>query len=634
MLHYVARHVSRQRILIIGAYRSDAARGTPSVQTLLTGIPHTTTLALSPLAVETIEQMLRQLEYEQSDRGDTALAQQLYRYSEGNPLFLTEAIQTLIESEALQTGQDRRAVPPGGDAWPVPRRIQTVIQDRVASLREPVRRVLAAGAVMGRPFGLVLLRRISGMPEPEIIDAVERALNRRFLEERSGPLAQVSLTFHHDYVRRVIYEDLSAMQRQILHRRAGEALLDLHQARPQAVTETLAHHFEQAGDSRAITYRIEAAKQAQALYAYRNATAHYTRALAALDTHDPDDTAMRFDLLLEREMLLDRQGRRAEQAQDVAALKRLAEARDDTPRLALALVREAGLLSTTGDYEGARRAGERALALYRTEGDGDGEGKALRELGFTAWSAGDYGAALGYMRDALTLHRRLGSVEGEATAMHNLAEIHRSLGSPGQALGEYETALTLYWSRQMRKRQALTLYGMAHALRQAGETEDALKRYHQALDYCEQVNDRLMASRVHHALANLHRDLGDQPAALDHMTQAVTTSREIGYGPGVAHGLITLSALETQAGRPEVAERHLAEAQTWLSLEENPHGENERRPVSPSDLPIQVGWVKSHITLPEGKVFCAFESAMTRDVVVRPFPSYAVDQSEKPGTTP
>jgi tetratricopeptide (TPR) repeat protein len=638
-LHYVARHLVDQPVLIIGTSHPDAPDDAASLQALLAGIPHAATLTLSPLAPEAVDAMLRRLGYPD----DTELARRLYRHSEGNPLFLTETVQTLIESGELDAGRAGRAVPADVETWPVPARIQRVIQDRTASLPDTARRVLAAGAVIGRPFGPVLVRRVSGMPEPDVIEAVDRALRRGFLDERSGHGPEASLGFHHSYIRRVIEGGLSAIQRQALHRRAGEALLALNQARPQAVIEEVAHHFEQAGDPRAVTYLVEAAEQAGALYAYGNATAYLTRALARLDPTQPEDRERRFDLLLERETLLDRQGRRAEQAQDVAALKELAEDLDDPARLARALVREAGLLSTTGDYDGARQAGKRALARYRTADDGAGEGQALRELGFTAWSAGDYGAALGYMRDALTLHRRLGNVEGEATAMHNLAEIHRSLGSPRQALGEYETALNLYWARQMRKRQALTLYGMANALREMDEREKALRRYRETLDHCEAVGDRLMASRVHHALANLHRDLAHPDAALDHMAQAVAISREIGYGPGIAHGLVTLSALEAQNGRPEAAAAHLAEARTWLSLTEAedgaPRAGTEGAATFPQnaaapDLPIRLGWVKSHVTLPEGKVYCAFESPVARDVLVPPRLSDDPAHSERPDAAP
>jgi tetratricopeptide (TPR) repeat protein len=303
-------------------------------------------------------------------------------------------------------------------------------------------------------------------------------------------------------------------------------------------------------------------------------------------------------------------------------LVRLAEAMEDQDRLAIAKLREAGCMAYTGQYDAARQAGERALELYRSVDDKVGEAQALRELGFLHWSAEDYGTALTYVRDALQLHRRRGEVEGEATALHNLAEIHRSLGSPRQAVTQYEASLNLYWARQDRRRQALALYGMAHALRQLGDREGAFSRYKQALTLCEVSGDRLMASRVHHALAGIHWERGALDQSLNHMERAVDISREIGYGPGIAHGLFTLSNLQAQEGRLELARQYLQEAISWLHLTEDKaglaraqaqlHALEQGTFVETTLFAAQTGWVKGHVALAEGKVYCTFESPLAR----------------------
>jgi tetratricopeptide (TPR) repeat protein len=397
-------------------------------------------------------------------------------------------------------------------------------------------------------------------------------------------------------------------------------LVQLYGARRDSAAEEIAYHFEQAGDVEAIVYLWQALQQARDLYVYQHAVQLCSRALRMLDVHQHDDLDTRFDWLLAREALLDRQGRRAEQAEDVAELGQIAKETGNTGRLAIANVRAAGLASSQSRYDVAREAGQRALALYRGAGDSSGEAQALRELGFSSWAAGDYGSALSYVRAALQLHRRRGDVEGEATALHNLAEIHRSLGSPRQALGQYEAAMDLYWASQDQQRQGLTLYGMAHALRQVGDVEGALVRCRQALAHCEAAGDRLMASRVHHALAGIYWEAGSTDEAFDHLRQAADTSREIGYGPGIAHGLVALSDLEAQREHVEIARQHLAEAITWLRLAEDDasltqaqdrlHALEARMPTVAPLFSPQTSWVKSHITLAEGKVYCAFESPL------------------------
>jgi tetratricopeptide (TPR) repeat protein len=455
---------------------------------------------------------------------------------------------------------------------------------------------------------------VSGLPELHLARVVEQLLARAFLDERTASPPGQALDFHHDYFRRVIYTGLSAIQRQALHRRAARALLQIHRVRPGAVTEEVAYHFEQAGDPQAIGYLTQAAQAAADLFAYQHAAHLLSRALALHGMHRADQPAGRFDLLLAREAVLNRQGRRSEQVEDVAALLELAEALGDASRLALACVRQAGLLTYTRQYADARRAGEQALVLYREAGDPAGEAQALRELGFLHWSAGDYGSALAYGQAALQLHRRMTDVEGEATALHNLAEITRSLGSPRQALAQYAGALQLHWARQDRRRQGLTLYGMAHAWRQLGV-------FDQALAHCQAAGDWLMASRAHHALAGLHWEAGADAPALEHLGRALDISREIGYGPGIAHGLLALGHVEARDGRLDAARQHLREAMTWLRLMEDHarlaqaermlHGlEQGTPPDRPGELPAALGWVKTHVALAEGKVYCEFESPM------------------------
>ena len=450
---------------------------------------------------------------------------------------------------------------------------------------------------------------------------MDQLLARGFLRESSDALPQQSLDFQHEYFRRVIYEDLGTVQRRVLHRRTAEALLAIHRSTLQAVTEEVARHFEKAIDARAVPYLVRAAQQAEKLFAYAHATELYSRALALHEICLADEPSGRFDLLLAREALLDRQGRRAEQSKDIEALLTLAEALGDTDRQAVVYKLQVGFFTYTSQYGEAQYVGEQALALYRTAGDRAGEAQTLRELGFLHWSSGDYGTALAYGRQALQLHRFLGDTGAEATALHNMAEIYRELGSPGQALELYEQALNLHWAGMDPRGQGLTLYGMAHALRQRGDLQRALTDYQRAFTLCQALGDQLMLSRIHHTLASLQWEMGMQDQALAHIQHALSISREIGYAPGIAYGLITLGHFYAQQGERHTARQYFEEAIAWLRLTENQVVLTETQArldavengtLADIDRSTTMGWVKSHVALAEGKVYCEFESPMAR----------------------
>jgi DNA-binding SARP family transcriptional activator/tetratricopeptide (TPR) repeat protein len=620
LLHYVSRHLVTSPLLLIGTYRPEATADNPQLDQLLRRVGDAVApslLQLAPLNRETVDRLLMGV----VTPLPADLPGRLYEHSEGNPFVLTETLRMLVESGNLQRESNDLPVTVEMEMFPIPRQVHDLIRARIARLGGEQRRVLAAAAVIGRPFDMHLLRRVSGLPEPPLLQHVDQLLARAFLRESGNMLPQQSLDFQHEYIRRVIYEDLGTVQRRVLHRRTAEALLARHRSRLQAVTEEVARHFEEAVDERAVPYLVRAAQQAEGLFAYAHATELYSRALALHRSCLADEPNRRFDLLLAREALLDRQGRRAEQAKDVETLLTVAEALGDTDRMAIVYKRQVGFFTYTGRYEEAQRVGEQALALYRAAGDRAGEAETLRELGFLHWSAGDYGTALAYGRQALQLHRYLGDTGAEATALHNVAEIYRELGSPRQALELYEQALNLHWARMDRRGQGLTLYSMAHALRELGDLQGALTDYQRALALCQDSGDRLMLSRVHHTLAGLQWEIGVPDQALAHLQHALGISREIGYGPGIAYGLIALGHFYGQQSERHTARQHFEEAITWLQLTEDQVGLAETQArldaleqdtLAGIDRPTTVGWVKSHVALAEGKVYCEFESPMAR----------------------
>ncbi len=75
-----------------------------------------------------------------------------------------------------------------------------------------------------------------------------------------------------------------------------------------------------------------------------------------------------------------------------------------------------------------------------------------------------------------------------------------------------------------------------------------------------------MTSRVYHALAGLQWEVGAIDQAFGHIRQALVISHEIGYSPGIAHGLVAPGELESQCGDLNVAREHFQEAMTCCLL--------------------------------------------------------------------
>lgn len=606
LLHYAARQCRSHPILIVGAYSSDSSSSIVRLRPFIDERRHPT-IEISPVQQADIQALLSQLDMPAS----TAVVSRLHQHCHGNRLMLVETLRLMQESgriDQLITASE----------LPIPPSIHELIRTRLARLTEQQRRVLAAAAVIGRPCSSTLLRQVNGQSELDLLEDVDTLISRAFLEETEGTAGE-QISFHHEFVRQITLKGLRQSQRLALHQRTAVALLAIHQSRPDLVVEEVALHFEQARDERGLNYLILAAEQAESFFALPQAAQLLSRALAFQDQYLAEDVYDRFDILLAREKLLSQQGRQTARAADITSLLSLAKTMADPQRMAQAIVRQAGYLSDTRQSQESKEAAGNALAIYRQARDRLGEAQTLRELGFICWSASEYGLALVYGRRALQLHRQLGDLEGEATALHNLAEIHRSLNSPRQALTFYDQSLQLQWARQDHLRQALSLYGMTHALRQLGQLQQALDKYQQTLVQTDLAGDSVLASRVYHGMASLLAEMSELDQAILAMQQAVSISREIGIIPGLAHSLFALSYLFARTQQLDKARAALIESADGFKIMEDEAclqtvqqrlRQLEEDPAEMEEPPAQTGWVKSYISLVEGKVYCEYESPL------------------------
>jgi tetratricopeptide (TPR) repeat protein len=212
-----------------------------------------------------------------------AQAQRLYALSEGNPLFVVEAVRSLLESE--RTGQ-RTA----GDDVPAlsSATIQAVIARRLSLLSSPARELAGLASVFGRSFAFTDLQAAAHADEEVLLAAIDELWQRRIIRERAAGERTDDYEFTHDRIREAAYAGLGAARRQVLHRKAADALVASHSSSPDAVAARIATHYEQAGcNAQAVSYYRRAAETAERLYAHHDAASHLRRGLALLAEHDP-----------------------------------------------------------------------------------------------------------------------------------------------------------------------------------------------------------------------------------------------------------------------------------------------------------------------------------------------------------
>lgn len=159
----------------------------------------------------------------QRDWSEAALAA-LHAASAGNPFVLGELVAA------------------GAAEAPValPRRVQDLLQRRLAALPAPARALVDAAAVLAQPAAPALLRQLADQADgPVFVDACEAALTADLLASGSA-----GLQCRHDLVRQAAVAALSPPRLAWLHGRAAQVLAALAEPAPLAV----AAHWQAAGE--------------------------------------------------------------------------------------------------------------------------------------------------------------------------------------------------------------------------------------------------------------------------------------------------------------------------------------------------------------------------------------------------
>ncbi len=276
MLRFLSRSVATLPILLVATYRAeDVTRRHPfyTLLPILLREAGATRLDLHRLPIADVETLVTD-RYRLSEADATRLVAYLHERAGGNAFFTQELLRALAEEGVLRNESDGWTV---GDlaAVQVPLLLRQVIDTRLARLGAEAERLLALAAVIGQTVPLDLWQSVAEADEDTLLDLIERAGEARVLAETADG---EGVRFLHALIRQALYEGIPAIRRKRLHRQIGAVLAE----RPDAHPDTVAYHFERAGDERAAGWLVQAGERAFASYAYASAEERFRRALPHL----------------------------------------------------------------------------------------------------------------------------------------------------------------------------------------------------------------------------------------------------------------------------------------------------------------------------------------------------------------
>jgi len=168
--------------------------------------------------------------------------------TEGIPFFVEEFMKSLKDLGMIEWKDSGYYLAKDIQEVAIPSTIQEVIMARVDALPEGAKNVLQTGSAIGREFSCELIKRVTGIPAPEMTPHLSVLRDSELLYER-GIYPQATYIFRHSLTQEVAYDSLLLKRRQEIHERVGQAIEELYPERLEEFYEILAHHYSRSESS-------------------------------------------------------------------------------------------------------------------------------------------------------------------------------------------------------------------------------------------------------------------------------------------------------------------------------------------------------------------------------------------------
>lgn len=421
-----------------------------------------------------------------------ALQRFLQTKVEGNPFYLEEVINALIDSGVLREDNGSWELTSEIRESEVSSNINGVITARLDRLERESRRVLQEASVIGRSFLYDILTQIT-----ELKDQCERyllGLERLDLIRAKSLKPDLEYIFKHALTQEVVYNSLLKKERQKIHERIGSVMEQLFQDRLPEFYETLAFHFKQ-GQSihKAIDYLTRSGEKSLGRYAIDEANKHFEEAFE----------------------ILSNKTNRSE---------------DEDVQLVSLIMKWAYVYYYRGDFRGLTELLNDHKSLAQSISDKSLTGMFFGWLGMSLWAREEYRASQRYLLEALQIGEQINNWKVIGYACTWLIWTCAELGLLDEALEfgkRAQKAAEAFPSDRYLFLKSLGGIGFTYYFR--GEGKNALETGKALVEFGEKNSDIRSMVMGHYVIGLGHYLLGDVTSGLESEARAVQISADPYY---------------------------------------------------------------------------------------------------------
>ncbi|UTW13041.1 adenylate/guanylate cyclase domain-containing protein [Marinobacterium rhizophilum] len=562
-LDFLRERVATARMLLLVNYR-------PEYRHDWAGCSHYVQLRLEPLAEQETAELLDVLLG--PDASLAALKPRLLAQTGGNPFFIEEVVQTLVEEQSLSgsAGQYRLVQTPAD--LHIPTTVQGVLCARIDRLPADQKTLLQTLAVIGKDFTWSLVNRVVEQTQDQLRRGLARLQAGEFIFQHPA-FPDIEYTFKHGLTQQVAYGTLLLQQRRALHERTARVMEVLYEDRLEQHCSELAWHYGHSDNrEKAVTYLRRAGYQAAQRSANQEAIAHLERALELMqglaESAQRDHEELALQIVLGPIYMASLGYAAPEVEASYSRALTLARRLGEAPQLFSVLVGLRRFYNLRGEFRRAQEVGLLLMNQAQSSGDAQLMLEAHAAVGPTCFFMGDYGAARrhlealcqGYDRRQHAHHAVDYGMDPGVLGHNFMAWVLWFSGQPEAALVRSERMLALAEKVAHPFSLAFALGYSAEMHQLRGEVDRVRKRAEAAVALSVEQGFPYWQAQGRVLLGWVDAREGDVAAAIEEMRAGLTEYRANGAELGCTYLLALLAETLLAAARFDEAQAVLQEA--------------------------------------------------------------------------
>jgi predicted ATPase len=582
LLGYLIRQIEQAPILLVLTYRPEEVEPGAALATLQRDLRRNQAVRLINLGLLTREQVAKFLQVALGQKQVSGwLVDDFHLATGGNPLFIEETLKALATEGQITAWANQSAIQSirlSSMALQLPQNVLALAERRLQQLSDDDRPILTAASVLGPEFSFTLLEKVTRLDEDTLLDAIDRLLAARLIEELPLQAGEDRYRFAQEALRQALLNTISQRRLRRLHLRTGEAIEVLYDIGQPRYWPVLAYHFGMASDTpRAFKYCILVGDIAAGMYANVEAIMHYNQALKMIDDAGADEplsaTSQLIHLYTRRGQAMELNTQYEEALANYEEMHELGQTRKDQPLVLAALGAitslRASFVSPLKDFAQAESLAKEALALAHELEDREAEADILRNMMLLYLSTDRAREAVAYGEQSLAIARELDLREQMAYTLSDLQFGYLNIGQREGAEEGLQEAQEIW--RELDNKPMLvdnlSRFNFADYLR--GDYEQVLKRSEEGYQISRSI-DYLWGQGFSRIVSNyIFLDYGQPDKAIAVLEDNIRLGQQVGLVFPVVSARVDLGWVYGILGAIEAGLELVQSARTQLEQEKD-----------------------------------------------------------------